>query len=87
MDLINESNEFFDCSVYPEKVENKSDRQGITIKGSAEEYLKATEIWRETLLKKDDLTRQLGDLKFKFNGFKKEKDGMKAIAYIEHGDK
>ena len=74
MDTLAESNEFFDCNVYPEKGENILEKQGFTIKGTLEEYTKATDIWRNYLVRKDGRIMKLQDWKFKMTNIKKEKE-------------
>ena len=81
--MIDESNEYFDLVSYPAKVENVSDKQGITIKGTAQEYLDAAKALRCLLAEKDGRLRMIGTAKMKLTGFKKEKDGNKCIANLE----
>ena len=50
---LDETNEFFDLISYPEKVENIADKQGITIKGTDQEFFEAGKGLKSLLEKKE----------------------------------
>ena len=83
---IEENNEYFDVTSYPEKADKALDKQGITIKGSDQEFLDASKALRALLEAKDGRSMKVMNLESKMTGFKKEKDGMKCTANLEiHG--
>ena len=53
MEILTESNKWFDCRTYPEKEQDLNNMQGITVKGSRDEYLKMVQMWKEELKKKE----------------------------------
>ena len=62
IDNVTELNEHFDCILYPEKEETISLKQGLTIKGSSNDYLEAVQAWRKILEAKDDGEKTFADL-------------------------
>ena len=81
---IDESNEYFDLVSYPAKTENLSEKQGVTIKGTTQEFLDAAKALRCLLADKDGRLRMIETAKMKLTGFKKEKDGNKCIVNLEN---
>ena len=79
MAAIIESNEYFDCQIYPEE----GDKQGIMIKGSADEYRIAVECMREALGRKDARERKDGNWSFKITQPKVEKNSTKSTISIK----
>ena len=79
LDNVTELNEHFDCILYPEKEEDISQKQGLTIKGSSDDFVGAIQVWRRILETKDDGEKTFENLIFKLSNFKVEKDCVKCI--------
>ena len=75
-DTVTEANERFDVILYPEKEKNIKYKQGLTIKGSSDEFKDALRVWMSILENKDSNDRVFLDTKFKLSSFKPEKDAM-----------
>ena len=86
-DNVTETNENFDCVLFPEKEEKIELKQGITIKGSSEEYIEALKAWKDILENNDSRDRAFIDIRFKCGSFKKEKDGTKCTVSITKKNK
>ena len=76
-DTVTEANEHFDVILYPEKEENIEYKQGLTIKGSSDEFKDALRVWMSILANKDSINKVFLDTKFKLSSFKPEKDGTR----------
>ena len=59
---IEEHYEYFDVISYPEKAEKATDKQGITIKGSDQEFLDASKSLRALLEAKDGRSMKVMNL-------------------------
>ena len=86
-DTVTEANEHFDVILYPEKEENIEYKQGLTIKGSSDEFKDALRVWMSILENKDFNERVFLDTKFKLSSFKPEKDGTRCNVTITKMDK
>ena len=81
-DTVTEANEHFDVILYPEKEENIEYKQGLTIKGSSDEFKDALRVWMSILENKDSNDRVFLDTKFKLSSFKPEKGGTRCNVTI-----
>ena len=86
-DTVPEANEHFDVILYPEKEENIEYKQGLTIKGSSDEFKDALRVWMSILENTDSNDRVFLDTKFKLSSFKPEKDGTRCNVTITKMDK
>ena len=86
-DTVTEANEHFDVILYPEKEENIEYKQGLTIKGSSDEFKDALRVWMSILENKDSNDRVFLDTKFKLSSFKPEKYGTRCNVTITKMDK
>ena len=66
---IEENNEYFDVSSYPDKVDKALDKQGITIKGLDQEFLDASKVLRALLEAKDGRLMKVMNVESKMTGF------------------
>ena len=46
MEIVTETNEWYDVVVYPQKEEDVANKQGLAMKGSRDEYGKMIECWK-----------------------------------------
>ena len=49
MEILSETNEWFDCIAFPEKKADPQNKQEITLKWNRDEYLEMVEKWRKEL--------------------------------------
>ena len=75
-----ESNEYYDCVLYPEEAEEK---QGITIKGTVDEFRLPVERMRQALGRKDARERTYGKLTFKLMAPILERNSKKSVVCIK----
>ena len=87
MNIINEVNEWFEATTYPEKDDDPANKQGITLKGTRDDYLRMVESWRKLLESRDETERSLNGVVWKLTTVKSEKDGIKGTIIIGGANK